>query len=71
MKNVGDRSAGTIVGAIFLQQFVPPDVPWAHMDIAGTAWAEKDQGAVPKGATGFGVRTLVELARRWAEMKTA
>ncbi len=63
-KNVGDRSAGTIIGGIFLKQFVPEEIPWAHLDIAGTAWADKDQPTSPKGATGFGVRTLVELARR-------
>jgi leucyl aminopeptidase len=62
-KNVGDRSAGASVGGIFLKQFVPDEVPWAHLDIAGTAWADKDQSHSPKGATGFGVRILVELAR--------
>ncbi|MFZ0928098.1 MAG: leucyl aminopeptidase [Syntrophobacteraceae bacterium] len=65
MKNVGDRSAGTIVGAMFLKQFVPKEIPWAHLDIAGTAWTDKDTGFCPKGATGFGVRTLFEIARRW------
>ncbi len=65
MKNVGDRSAGAIVGAMFLKQFVPKEIPWAHLDIAGTAWTDKDTGFSPKGATGFGVRTLFELARRW------
>lgn len=65
MKNVGERAAGTIIGAIFLKQFVPKEIPWAHLDIAGTAWTEKDSGAVPKGASGFGVRTMFEFARRW------
>ena len=65
MKNVGDRTAGTIVGASFLKQFVPEKIPWAHLDIAGTAWTDSDTGASPKGATGFGVRTLFEIARRW------
>jgi len=65
MKNVGDRSAGTIIGGMFLKQFVPREVPWVHLDIAGTAWTDKDTGAAPRGATGFGVRTLFELARRW------
>jgi leucyl aminopeptidase len=60
-RNIGDRSAGSIIGGIFLKQFVPEEIPWAHLDIAGTAWSEKD----PKGATGFGVRTMVELIRRW------
>lgn len=64
-KNVGDRKAGTIIGAMFLKQFVPDSIPWAHVDIAGTVWAEKDLGWIPKGATGFGVRTLVSLIRDW------
>jgi leucyl aminopeptidase len=68
MKNVGDRTAGTIIGATFLKQFVPEKIPWAHLDIAGTAWTETDTGASPKGATGFGVRTLFEIARRWPRM---
>ncbi len=66
-KNVGNRKAGTIIGAMFLKQFVEDSTPWAHIDIAGTAWAEKDLGWIPKGASGFGVRTLVELVRRWDE----
>ncbi len=65
LKNVGDRKAGTIIAAMFLKQFVSDDIPWAHLDIAGTAWSDKDLPAVPKGATGFGVRTLVELLRLW------
>ncbi len=69
MKNVGDRSAGTIVGAMFLKQFVPQQVPWVHLDIAGTAWTDKDTGFSPKGPTGFGVRTLFEIARRWGKLQ--
>jgi leucyl aminopeptidase len=65
IKNVGDRSAGTIIGAMFLKQFVPQHMPWVHLDIAGTAWTDKDTGFSPKGASGFGVRTLFEIARRW------
>ncbi len=68
MKNVGDRTAGTIVAAAFLKQFVPEKIPWAHLDIAGTAWTDSDTGASPKGATGFGVRTLFEIARRWPNL---
>ncbi len=67
-KNVGDRSAGTIIGGIFLKQFVPDDIPWAHWDIAGTAWASKDSPDCGQGGTGFGVRTLVELVRRWEDL---
>ena len=70
-KNVGDRSAGTIVGGMFLKQFVPDHVPWVHLDIAGTAWTDKDLLTTPKGATGFGVRIMVELARRWPELGIA
>jgi leucyl aminopeptidase len=67
-KNVGSRKAGSIVGGIFLKQFVPQEIPWVHLDIAGPAWTEKDLPTAPKGATGFGVRILVELARRWPEL---
>jgi leucyl aminopeptidase len=54
------RKAGTIVGGTFLSNFVG-EVPWAHLDIAGTAW-DLDRQYVGKGASGFGVRLLVELA---------
>lgn len=64
-KNVGDRKGGAIVAGIFLKQFVPDSVPWAHIDIAGPAWTEKDLSSSPKGATGFGVRVLAELVRQW------
>jgi leucyl aminopeptidase len=57
------RKAGTIVGAAFLQNFVD-DVPWAHLDIAGSAW-ELGRSYVGKGASGYGVRLLVELARSY------
>jgi len=55
------RKAGTIVGGTFLKHFVG-EVPWAHLDIAGSAW-ELDRAYVGKGASGYGVRLLVELAR--------
>ena len=58
VKNIGGgRAAGSIIGAQFLQRFVN-DAPWAHLDIAGTAWSSKDTATVPKGATAFGVRLL-------------
>ena len=61
VKNIGGgRAAGSIIGAQFLQRFVN-DVPWAHLDIAGTAWSSKDTATVPKGATAFGVRLLDQL----------
>jgi leucyl aminopeptidase len=64
VKNIGGRSAGTITAAMFLQKFVK-DIPWAHLDIAGTAWGEKARPCCPKGATGVGVRLLTQLARDW------
>lgn len=64
-KNVGERTAGTIVASMFLKQFVPDEIPWAHLDIAGTAWADKDLPGTPKGPTGAGVRLLAEFVRRW------
>ena len=57
------RKAGTIVGATFLSHFVG-DTPWAHLDIAGSAW-ELGRAYVGKGASGYGVRLLVELARSY------
>jgi leucyl aminopeptidase len=60
MKNIGGRPGGSITAAQFIQRFVN-DKKWAHLDIAGTAWATKDHPTVPKGATGFGVRLLNRL----------
>ena len=59
--NTGGRPAGAITAALFLKEF-SGDLPWVHLDIAGTAWAEDAKPYQPKGATGVGVRTLVELA---------
>ena len=64
LKNVGEGSAGTIIGGTFLRQFVPETIPWAHIDIAGTAWEEKDQPYRTAGATAFGARLLVEWIRQ-------
>jgi len=57
------RKAGTIMGASFLQNFVS-ETPWAHLDIAGSAW-DLGRAYVGKGASGYGVRLLVELARSY------
>jgi leucyl aminopeptidase len=59
MKNTGPRPGGSITAALFLQDFVTKDLPWAHLDIAGTVWSDKGRGLDPAGATGYGVRTLV------------
>jgi leucyl aminopeptidase len=64
MRNTGGRNAGTINGAIFLKQFVPRDVPWAHIDFAAVAHMEKEQAGWPAGATGFGVALSIEFLRR-------
>jgi leucyl aminopeptidase len=67
MKNIsGGRAGGSITAAQFLQRFVN-DVPWAHLDIAGTAWASKDKPTIPKGATAFGVRLLERLVAQHYE----
>jgi len=60
MKNIGGAFGGSITAAQFIQRFVNK-VPWAHLDIAGTAWAEEARGSHPKGATGFGIRLLNRL----------
>ena len=62
MKNIGGPHGGALTAGLILQQFVADDVPWVHLDIAGPARAESDDGEICKGGTGFGVRTLVELA---------
>jgi leucyl aminopeptidase len=64
LKNIGKAgSAGSIAAGLFLREFVPESIPWAHLDIAGTAWSDSDDTYVTKGGTGWGVRLLVELVR--------
>jgi leucyl aminopeptidase len=63
LKNAGGPAAGTISAAWFLKQFAGKG-KWAHLDIAGTAWEEKGRPYLPKGATGVGVRLLVEYLRQ-------
>ncbi|BAU11936.1 leucyl aminopeptidase [Leptolyngbya sp. NIES-3755] len=58
MKNTGARAGGAISAALFLKQFVK-ETPWAHLDVAGPVWADKENGYNGAGATGYGVRTLV------------
>jgi leucyl aminopeptidase len=60
MKNIGGSHGGAIIAALILQEFVG-EVPWAHLDIAGPAFAESDNIICPKGGTGFGVRTLIQF----------
>ncbi len=65
MKNIGGPYAGATTAAIFLSEFVG-DVPWAHLDIAGTMNVDSDAGWKSKGATGFGTRLLIDLATNFA-----
>ena len=58
MKNTGPRAGGSITATLFLKQFVEK-TPWAHLDVAGPVWADKDNGYNNAGATGYGVRMLV------------
>ena len=60
IKNSGSRDAHAICGAIFLKQFIEKDTRWAHLDIAGVADVDKNGPYCPKGATGFGVRLLID-----------
>jgi leucyl aminopeptidase len=67
IRNIGGRAAGSITAALFLQRFVNK-TPWAHLDIAPTAWTNEQRIATnPEGGTGFGVRTLNELVSRYYE----
>jgi len=69
--NTGGRAGGAISAALFIKEFAG-ELPWVHMDIAGTAWAEEAKPYQPKGATGVGVRTLAELAlsvESWSNLK--
>lgn len=63
LKNTGPRPGGSITAALFLKEFVKETKAWAHIDIAGPAWTSKDSNAYsPSGATGYGVRLLVDWA---------
>ncbi|MGX7895871.1 leucyl aminopeptidase [Tsuneonella sp. HG222] len=63
MKNVGPRYGGSITAAQFIKRFVENDTPWAHLDIAGMAWADKPGAVWDKGATGYGVRLIDQYVR--------
>jgi len=70
IKNTGNRYGGAITAALFLAEFVH-NTPWVHLDIAGPRLSSKEAGYLVKGATGFGVRTLVELALSEAKNREA
>lgn len=64
VQNIGDGTAGTLAGAAFLKKFAE-GYPWVHLDIAGTAWGMKGSSYIPEGASGYGVRLLVQLVEDW------
>ncbi len=64
MKNTGGRAAGTINAGVFLKEFVPEGVPWAHLDVAGVAHFEKEQSGWPPGASGFGVALTTRVPQK-------
>jgi leucyl aminopeptidase len=68
IKNLGGANAGAITAALFLEEFVA-GIPWAHIDIAGTAQNDKDTSWRPPGCTGFGARLLIDLAMNFRRPK--
>lgn len=68
VKNIGaGRYGGALTAGLFLKDFVDDDTPWVHLDIAGPAFLPEPDGESPKGATGFGVRTLLTLLESWGD----
>ncbi|MEI2698449.1 MAG: leucyl aminopeptidase [Microthrixaceae bacterium] len=68
IKNIaGGRYGGTLTAGLFLKEFVDDATPWVHLDIAGPAFLGEADGVSPKGATGFGVRTLLTLLETWGD----
>lgn len=64
IKNTGGRLGGTITAGLFIEYFVANNVPWIHLDIAGTAYLSKPEKYLPKGATGIHVKTLYNLLNK-------
>lgn len=69
VRNIGGKPAGTVTAMRFLSRFVDSHIPWAHFDIAGTAWRSSAARAEPKGATGWGMRFLNEFMEQIAGIK--
>ena len=67
IKNIGGRWGGSSTAASFIGNFIKDNVQWAHLDIAGMAWNEKDTPTIPKGGAGYGVRLLDEYVRTHRE----
>lgn len=66
LKNVNESESDLLSSAVFLSEFAPRGIPWAHIDIGGTAYSGEDRGHIRKGATGAGVRLCAELLGRFA-----
>ena len=66
VKNMGNRYGGAITAALFLKGFVGK-VPWAHLDVAGTAFSDRGNSYWPRGATGAPARTFIRYVEAWAE----
>jgi len=64
VKNTGGKSGSLVTAAYFLYEFAEK-TPWVHLDIAGTAWVEKDKPYIPKGASGICVRLIMDLIKNW------
>ena len=62
VKNIGGRNGGLVTAAYFLSKFAG-DSPWVHLDIAGTAWTEKEKPYIPKGASGIGTRLILDVIK--------
>ncbi|MDP3047853.1 MAG: hypothetical protein Q8N12_00275, partial [Thermodesulfovibrionales bacterium] len=62
IKNTGGKNGSLVTAAYFLYEFAEK-TPWVHLDIAGTAWVEKDKPYIPKGASGIGVRLIMDLIK--------
>jgi leucyl aminopeptidase len=72
LKNVtSTRSGGALAAGLFLREFVADGIPWVHLDIAGPASCECDDGELATGGTGFGVRTLLELLSSFSKPRPA
>jgi len=69
LNNIGGANAGAITAGLFLQEFVPEGAAWVHLDIAGPFILERKWKYYSEGATGFGVKTMVDLAERFHEIK--
>lgn len=70
MKNIGTAQGGALTAGLILQKFVGAGIPWAHLDIAGPAFSDSDDGEIVKGGSGFGVRTLIELAAAFGDAES-